>query len=413
MFPPATPSGRPLGALAWLVSAGLACLTGLGACNVPAANLSNLRAVHQADGSLSYRGNLHNGFSFVISRWVDTLPVSVSGVTDNPALLGGLDGDADPIENPAEVDLENLLALAAADSNDLLERGLQVEAFGWLAPDDQYVLGRERSVIELGRLARLLKVAEPLVEPEHAAGPEVLSGVLANLARAVLGNPDFAAELAVDGELASTPSGLQNVPAFGDAHAALAALELDRQGELRVLALCDALFLRDPGRLTANDDTSRALRALAVESQQRIVGLALADALEDKAPIVRAAAVQAVAGLAPGPPVGLLKLAATDPAWEVAHAGLAWVADHGLPLQRVPAELHDEARTEWEGFLVGQCQSPDARLSFSACRALVTAVPDGPGSLRSEDWTAWWRVTYPSRALPEPLVARVPPGVEP
>lgn len=440
----------------WRLCVGLALV--LGACSLPEAKLANLREVHQPDGKLSYRGNVHNDVSFVIKKWVQTLPVNISGVTDNPDLLGGLSGEPSLIENPGELSLENLIDLAEADSDNLLTAGYQVEAFGWLGPDDQYLLGRERAVIELGKAARRLDVREPLVAAADAAGPDELSSALAALARSVLGDTSFtdmleqglspgAAQPAADAEgagasqnaaqTAATPSpapttattaaaaqraataggvtqaSAQSTPTFAQARADLAALSVDRQGALRVLALCDVLFARQPGRLTAEDEISRGLRALALDAQKSVVAMALATCLEDPAPVVRAAAVRAVAGFNGGPPVGLLKLAATDPAWEVSHAGLTWVADHGLPLERVPADLRDEARDEWLAFLVGQCQSPDTRLSFVACRALVKAVPDGPRGLRPEVWTDWFRAKHPDRPLPEPLVARTPPGVEP
>lgn len=405
----------PAHALALLLGGGL-----LFGCSLPEAKLHNLRELHQSDGALSYRGNLHNDVTFLMSRWVANFPVNFQGLTDDGGLLAGLDAGKEIIEDPCTKDLENLNKLAAIDSTNLLWAGYQIEAFGWLGPDDQYVLGRERAVMELGKAARRLNVAEPLVEPSQAAGPEDLSGVLADLARSVLGEESFLAMLEqVDGE---APAGAgafdENTQAerkrlsFTEARAALDALSLDRYGALRVLALCDALFARQPARLTAADATSLGLRTLAGEVQSSIVAMALAKVLDDPAPIVRAAAVRAVAGLNSGPPIGLLKLAATDPSWEVSSAGLAWVAENGLPLQRVPAELHATARTEWINFLVGQCQSPDTRLSYVACRALNRVVPDGPRALQAEKWTNWWRLANPDTALPQPLVARTAPGVE-
>ncbi len=400
----------------------------LGGCALPEAKLANLRELHQPDGALSYRGNLHNDVTFMMSRWVANFPINFEGLTDDGGLLAGLDAGEETIEDPCTEDLENLNKLARIDSSNLLWSGYQIEAFGWLGPDDQYVLGRERSVMELGKAARRLDVSEPLVEPNEAAGPEDLSGVLADLARAVLGEASFLAMLdqadggvspnaddtggADAGAFEDSTTTSQPRLSFAEARAALDALSLDRYGALRVLALCDALFARQPARLTADDATSLALRQLALDVQSSIVAMALAEVLDDPAPIVRAAAVRAVAGLNSGPPIGLLKLAATDPSWEVSSAGLAWVAEHGLPLQRVPEELQATARAEWIQFLVGQCQSPDTRLSYVACRALNRVVPDGPRALQAEEWTTWWRLGNPDAALPQPLVARTAPGVE-
>lgn len=381
---------------------------GAAGCTIPEANLSNLRAAHQPDGSLSYRGDVQNTFQYVFSQWSELLATDIVGFTDDGSVLSGSSSEEGLIPDPATVSLENLLAIAEADPGNLLHAGYQIEAFGWLGPDDQYVLGRERATLELGKAARRLGVGEPLSPPAAPAGPAELSPVLAELARAVLGDVSFA-NLLEDAEVApfeAAQAVASGDATFADARAALDTLELDRQGALRVLALCDVLLAQNEARLTATDPVSTGLRELAREAQATIVGLALGECLEDEAAIVRAAAVRALASAPEGPPPGLLELAATDPAWEVSAAGLDWIHDNGLPLARVPEAERPEARELWVRFLVGQAQSPETRLSFNACRALVTAVPDGPRSLRPEDWTAWFRATHPDQTLPEPLVAR-------
>lgn len=393
-----------------LIGCLLALPIGLGAagCTIPEANLSNLRAAHQPDGSLSYRGDIRNSFQYVFSQWTALLPTEIIGITDDGSALAGTASTEGLIPDPATVSLDNLLGIAEADSSNLLDAGYQIEAFGWLGPDDQYVLGRERAVIELGRAAQRLEVNEALAPPAVPAGPEDLSPVLADLARSVLGDVSFASMLE-DAEvevLEVTPAATPGEVTFEEARTALDGLELDRQGALRVLALCDVLLAQNEARLVASDPVSTGLRELAREAQATIVGLALGECLDDDAPIVRAAAVRALAGVPAGPAPGLLELAATDPAWEVAAAGLEWVYDNGLPLERVPEAERPEARDLWIRFLVGQAQSPETRLSFNACRALTTAVPEGPQGLRPEDWTAWFRASYPDQALPEPLVAR-------
>jgi hypothetical protein len=374
-------------------------LVGLAGCNLPRAKLANLREVHQPNGHMSYRGNVQDDIGWALSALLSNTSVHVSG-------LEGLTGGDIAIEDPCGVDLENMNELAAADSDDILVSGLQVEAFGWLGPDDQYILGRERAVMELGHAAARLDVQGPTVAPEGAATPEDLSPVLAGLVRAGLGS--LPPELEDEGFAQVAPELLESNVDLGAAIAAVQDLTLDRAGSLRALAVCDALFLRSDGFRSGDSAESHALRAFALELQAKITSLALGEALIDEAPLVRAAAYEALAGLPGGAPPGLLQLAATDPEVEVASRGLLYVARHGLPLERVPADERPDAEARWIDFLVGQAQAPQGRVSFAACAALSRAVPEGPGSLRPEEWTAWWRASHPGRDLPLPLVSQVP-----
>jgi len=371
-----------------LLTATLAVSSG---CNLPRAKLANLREVHQPNGQMSYRGQVKNDMEFALSSALANSPIHVQG-------LDGLTAEDVAIEDPCGIDLENLNDLADANADDIFYSGVQVEAFGWLGPDDQYILGRERAVIELGHAAARLGLEEPLVTPQEAATAEELSPVLAGLARAGLGTLPQALEdeLAAAGESES-----QDLEA---AIEAVRALSLDRAGALRALAVCDVLFHRSDALRSGGSIEAKRLHELALELQMQIVGLALGEVLDDPAPVIRAAAYEALAKLPGGAPSGLLQLAATDSDPEVASRGLLIVAHRGLPLERLPEDEREEGRALWIDFLVGQCQVPDGRVSFAACKALNRVVLDGPGGLRAEAWTAWWRSLNPDRNLPLPLV---------
>lgn len=372
-----------------LVVLALASLT---ACNLPRAKLANLREVHQPDGRMSYIGNVQNDLEYALSAALVNSPVRIQG-------LDGLSAEDEVIEDPCGIGLESLNDLARADSKDIHNSGVQVEAFGWLGPDDQYVLGRERALIELGKAARRLNLDGPLGPPEVAATPEEVSPVLAALARAGLGSLPAEVEGVEPKRSELVDSGLS--PAI----AAVRALEFDRAGALRALAVCDVLFHRVEGLRKGSAPEAKELRALALELQTKIVGMALGEALGDPSPLVRATAYEAMAGLPGGAPLGLLKLGATDPDPEVAARSMLFLARHGLPLERVPVEDRARARKDWLDFLVGQAQSPDPRTSFGACCALVEVSGADSTSLRPEDWTAWWRAENPDAELPRPLVA--------
>jgi len=367
-------------------------LASLTACNLPRAKLANLREVHQPDGQLSYVGNVRSDIEFALSAALANSPVRIQG-------LDGLSATEEAIEDPCGIDLENLNDLAAADSDDIFVSGLQVEAFGWLGPDDQYVLGRERAVIELGRAAVRLGLDGPQGAPEAPATPEEISPKLADLARAGLGS--LPAELE-NGELALAVRQEGNLT---QAIAGVRELTFDRAGALRGLAVCDVLFLRVGGLRKGDSTEAKELRALALELQAKIVSMALGEALGDASPIIRATAFEALAGVSDGAAIGLLKLGATDPDPEVAARSMLFLARHGLPLERIPAGERAAKQAEWVAFLVGQAQTPDPRSSFAACSALVEVAGAGLDSLRPEDWTAWWRAEHPDQDLPRPLVA--------
>lgn len=386
-YRPSQPLRRCASALFW---AGLLLSP---ACNLPRAKLANLREAHQPDGQLSYRGRVQNDMEFALSAALSNSSVKIQG-------LEGLNAEDAPIADPCGVDLENLNDLADADSSDIYNSGVQVEAFGWLGPDDQYLLGRERAVIELGRAARRLGLEGPLIAPEGAATPEELSGVLAALARGGLGS----LPREVEADLTAGEPQPERSLDLSSAIEAIRGLTLDRAGALRVLAVCDVLFLRSDALRKGSTPEAEALRHLALEVQSTIVALALGEALDDPAPLVRAAAYEALGSLPGGAPPGLLQLAATDSEPEVASRGLLVVAHRGLPLERLPEDEREAARGLWIDFLVGQCQVPDGRVSFAACQALTRVVPDGPEGLRPEVWTAWWRAQNPDRDLPLPLV---------
>lgn len=366
-------------------------------CQVPRAKLANLHELHQPTGQMSYRGNVRNDIAFLMAEAFKNIPVRIAGFdpNNNGPKAAGL------IEDPCRMDLENLNALARMSSADIYVSGLQIEAFGWLGVDDQFVLGRERAILELGAAAKRLGLDEPLETPAEPATPEQVSKALVDLARVHLGRVPGNTE--DDGLLGDVAVDETIEMSAEHALAQLRSLAVDRQGALRILALCDVLFYqRDGLRLDAAKEAV-ALREYALEIQSMIVGYGLVAGLDDPAPLVRKAAYMGLASLPGEGPLGLLMLAGTDPDASVASAGLRFIADHGLPLARVPEAEREAARGDWIAFLVGQAQSGESRVGASACLALSTVVADGPKSMRPEEWSAWWRAEHPDSELPRPL----------
>ena len=381
--------------------AALVCCGLIGSCQVPRANLANLHEVHSPSGLVSYRGRVQNNLEYVLTRAFQGGPIRINGLAD-------LGTGETTIEDPLGVCLENQLALASLDSNDRLTAGFQVEAFGWLAVDDQYVLGRERAMLELGKHAARLGVEGPAAALEDAATPEQLSPVLAGLAKAGLG--------ALPPSVAGLEAGLLDADEPSNLAAAIAAvreLPLDRNGALRALAVCDVLIERSSDLETSNADTLEELGKLQEDMQRIVITQALGSGLDDPAPQVRRATLLACLGLPGGIPLGLMNVFATDPDKHVVAAALDWVADHGIPAPNAGTSEEEAKalRLGWIDFLVGQSQSAHGIVSTKACAALGTVSEANFKSMRAEDWTAWWREGNPGKAIPQPMVRSTTPGI--
>lgn len=374
--------------------AALLCCGLIGSCQIPRANLANLHEVHSPSGQVSYRGRVKNDLEYALTRAFQSGSFRIEGLAD----LGTTEVT---IEDPLGVCLENQLDLAEMDSSDRLVAGLQVEAFGWLAVDDQYLLGRERAMLELGKHAARLAVEGPAVAPEDAATAEQLSPLLAALAKAGLGAlPPTLTDLGADLFEVTESSDLAT------AMAAVRAMPLDRNGALRVLAVCNVLIERSSELEVANVDTLDELGTLQEDMQRIVITQALASGMDDPAAQVRLATLQAFLNLPEGIPLGLMNIFATDPDKQVVAAALDWVAMHGIPNPRAGTSEEDAKalRLGWIDFLVGQTQSAQGIVSTKACAALGRASEANFQSIRAEDWTAWWRIENPGKAIPQPMV---------
>ncbi|MFT5079491.1 MAG: hypothetical protein ACJAZ8_001552 [Planctomycetota bacterium] len=374
--------------------AAIVCCGLFGACQIPRAKLANLHEVHSPSGQVSYRGRVQNDLEYALTRAFQGGSIRIEGLADFGT------GEV-TIEDPLGECLDNQLALAGLDSSDSLVAGFQVEAFGWLSVDDQYVLGRERAMLELGKHAIRLGVEGPAAAPEDAATAELLSPLLAGLAKAGLGAlPAAVAELGVD---------LLAVTESEDLAAAMAAVRevpLDRNGALRVLAVCNVLIERSSELEESNASTLEELGKLQEDMQRIVVSQALGSGMDDPAPEVRRATLQAFLDLPGGIPLGLMNVFATDPDKQVVATALGWVAANGLPAPKAGTTDTDAEllRLSWIDFLIGQSQSAHGIVSAKACAALSTVSDADFTSMRAEDWTAWWRIGNPGKGIPQPVV---------
>lgn len=371
----------PLVLLATVVVAG---------CQIPRAKLHNLREVHSAEGAVRYRGNVQSDLAFALTRSFGNTPIRFEG-------LENFGGEDEAIEDPLEVDLDNLVELARMEIGDPVVDGIAIEAFGWLAVDDQYVLGRERAVLALGKHAGQLGLEGLIEAPAKPATPEEVSPVLATLARAGLGSLPTEVEGAV-ADLNAT-FGITAEVSLATAIEGVRGLALDREGNLRALAVTNILLERSDA--LHSGAAGVGLRTFAADLRRTICGLALREAAADESPVVRAACVIALRRLPGGVPEDSLKRFLADPSSVVSVEAFRHLTFEGPKLSADPVEAAAE-RDGWVRLLLAHAQIPEGRHATFACEALGSIAEAGFTSLRPEDWTEWWRATRPGEPLPDP-----------
>jgi hypothetical protein len=339
----------------------------------PGAKDWNLSQLHRSSGSYHYTAELVGDFEFVMRSGTANLPLK-------SAVKRPLGGDKKPVPNPAAATLENLLALAAFDDEDERTIGLQVMWFARLAVQDPSILARERCVLELARFGRRLPidVPEPLPPEAMPLGPDALGEELALLVR------EYRRLLEVGGTDRERQDDLDRVCRR------IEASVFDLDGGRRILFAVNHLLNGLGARAPARPPLERLSRA----AQKVCIELALAEALGDPAPLVRAAALRSsVEAVGTGVLAPILLQLDREQSIEVQAAVMVLVAERGLP--DVPASLDEAAaerlRERWLEVIyeraVGQ---PDGHLQLQAMQALAKVLPPGAGSLRDEDWEQYW-----------------------
>lgn len=343
----------------------LAGLLPLGACQVVGAKVHNLEELHAPDSSHRYTAALSGDFEYVLRH----------------ELIGRLPGRAaelakeapEPVEAPADACLENLIALEEGDATNPVVAGRQVEWFARLAVEDPWQLSRERCVLALAAAGRRLEAGMPagLGADQHPAGPEDLSARLAPVVEEVRAIVDRRGDVA---RLRAACDGVR-------------ALELDLSGARRALRLATEVL----DGLGTRDRDLDPVRELHVDLQRICVRRAIAAALDDRVPNVRAAALASVAQMGGRRAIDtvLYDRLRKDPEPEVAVAIVDALAANG----ELPAGGGNGARPreEWLAALYALLvQRPESEVRVHAMMALSRLAGAGFTSLREEDWQAWW-----------------------
>ncbi|MFN0245074.1 MAG: HEAT repeat domain-containing protein [Planctomycetota bacterium] len=362
-------------ALALLVSLAIG-----GACRSVDPKVWNLEQLHDESGRHRYTGALEGDFEYFLRHEFTRL---FSGVGFSTSFA---QKSASEIEDPSTECLDVLLELEDLVSSDPRTFALQVVWFARLCVEDPARLSRERSVYALGRLGRALEVGMPVKVPANppAAGAPAGGAALSSLVAA--------AKPWTDGSATKGASELD----LAAAAQVVQGLVLDLDGARRALDVVAELFDKLPSRAT------EPIVELARDLERRCVREALAAALIDKDPWVRAAAVEGAVECG-GPRVLDSILAQierdvnVEPAPEVLIRVMRVVRTRGLG----PDE-GDVRRERWTRSIYRLMNlHPDPAVRIAAMEALGKVAGAGFASLREEDWQAWWQTRPSSHSTPE------------
>jgi len=374
-----------------------ALAAGLAGCHVVESKAWNLNELHDEDTRHRYTGAIEGDTEFFFRH-------KVVGILEPTGASFGKKA-AGPITDPAEVCLENLVALEGFNENSPSVSAIQVEWFSRLAVLDPWILSRERSVLGLERAAKRLGAGLPTSLPKDAvpAGAEAASEALAGLVRA-------AGPVLKRGDNATASQRLDLDSACG----VISGLVLDLDGARRLLRATAELASAAGTR----NDAAKPLQNLSEDLQRRCIRQAIAKALIDKEPRVRAAAVEAAVASAGTKVLDefLLQLDRENSP-EVLLRIVDLVREHGLP-QGVPENSKwtpEMARDRRLRALIDLLVRPETSVRVGSMRALGAVSGAGIDSLREEDWQAWWLAhgdlsAQPSpEAEPRPAEAAKPP----
>lgn len=346
----------------------------LGGCQgLPEAKLWNLEQVHYPDGRPSYTGNVQRDTQYRL-RKIGTFLASTGGPD-----LGTT--EEKPIEDPLGVCLENVVELQHIDVNNRRVRGLKIQTFAWLGVDCTYALTRERCMRALIRLGRHYEVEGPIrlapdVDAVDAAEMRELLKEIVPPARELMAGAAADPGLTADRLRAGCR--------------AVELERLDRDGARRLLAVLNVLLGQGSFDTPGLGPAAELHAALA----QRCIGLALAGGLDDDAPLVRAAALEACVWITDNRVPELLRAGISDRDAIVVTRALKLIARFGLPAMETESQGFGGTVEQYEGawldLLVQVLQAVfDGEIAVAGCQAMARVTGE-PANLRPEAWVEWW-----------------------
>lgn len=362
------------------------------ACSSLDATVHNLEELHPSETRHARSAALMGGFEYRLRQGLSSMMATAGTRTRMQTK------DAKQLDDPHKECLENLIALAHYDAQDVVASGRQTEWFTRLASLDPWTLSRERAVLELGKAGERLSIGLPaalLPEAEPVQAVEV-GAAIAELVR-IAGPP-----IAGEGPVTSLEE-------FESICQRFESWTLDLDGARRSLRVLTDLL----GDVEFGERSRAALSRACLHVQGEAVRQALDAALRDEEPVVRAAAVQSTVRSASYAALDafLLQLR-RDSSPLVTQRVLQLVARRGLPpaSDLPPGKTMEELEYEWLRALYGVAvQHVEGQVRVAAMRALETVSDSQLNSLREEDWQAWWHDYRSARERGGPR----PEGLEP
>lgn len=379
-----------------VLAAGALLIGALGSsCQDTAVASSNLDALLDTNDHLRHFAAVQSGWKYYLSTMID------------PRLFGADSSnwlrEEKQIDDPAYVALQNLLVLAeGAGAREAHRQVIQVRQFSRFAMRSPGSLVRERSLLELAPHARRLKMVDlsEVVNPPEGSGPSANATDLSTLMAGLI---DTLEPVLMD-SANPTPTQLSD---FDLACKQFVESTIELDGLWRVLKAIETFA----ARVDLQRENLAPLLDLSERLQRRSIALALAGGAIDPSPRVRSAALQS-SFEAFGHPVlqeALNLLRREQPAEQKSLFGLAGasivedtvasrlftlLADHGWPHLGLPdsVEFRENRFHDLRSALtiVHSSAQFGSGTRFKALQALRVVMPDGPQTLREEDWTTWW-----------------------
>ena len=321
--------------------------------NFAGAKARNLEALHSTSGEYNYRADTVGDLGYLFEEIIGTDRLSSFA--------------ASPVANPSGETMVNILDLLACNPDDSDTVDLQIEWCARLCATDPSALVRERAATGLGELGVFVDVKSlpPLPASAGRATPDEIGAVIESVLRGLR---------AIREEDDSAP--LELAVADGK------ALYLNGEGGWRLLAATRSLrkHASDASSLLILDGLSRHLRKRLIEEGVRT-------ALADSSDLVQAAGLRSLVTIhGPVALSGFLNKPRIGWSDTIVVGLVDLVAQYGLPVRGTSPEVKEAQLTS---LLEWAVDHPAARVRVRSMIALQRVAPDGPRSLREEDWHTW------------------------
>lgn len=356
--------------------------------DLPDSRVANLEALHLPSGKHRYTVELQGDWGYVASQQGRRVAGLHIGKPESQKKAGAPRQDV--LRNPSETCFEIFNELLDFDSSESPRlRAIQVAWCARLLDKDPAVLTRERAAIGLGELGEGRDVGAP-VQLEFSAPrasaddvAELLSQLIASYRR----ERDGAAGLEQRG-----------VPELAEVIAGIEAETYDLDGARRMLYASASIL---QGASPERPETA-AVAGLVEELERRTIRLALGRAVMDPSGLVRgagaAAAVRCGDEWVFAQMMSVLSAESDDIGM---YRFLAVLLERGFPERSAELDgaAYDAARDGWlDAVLTIAVQHPESHVRTRAMQVLNRVEPEGAGSLREEDWEAWWFERIEARA---------------